>query len=296
MGFLWFGKKKKKNEVKVSVLEFGDKLEVKPIEKNEASVEKKEEVKEAAPIVEEKVKAEDAPLTQEKFDEKPMAQDTEDTKVETPAHEVKEPEKKEANTPAKTKAALKKAEPTEEKKPAAKKTAPKAAKKSEKPVTKMTEAKEEKPVEAPEVSNDAEDGETVTEGKSVASGKFDIKKAKDGRYVFNLYAANKVLIATSQIYASSQSAMTGVKSVMANAQNAPIEDSTLKNPTVYPFPKWEVYMDKAGEFRFRLYATNGNCICHAKKGYSTKSNCKRAIESIVRFVSEVNIDKSYLVK
>jgi uncharacterized protein YegP (UPF0339 family) len=104
------------------------------------------------------------------------------------------------------------------------------------------------------------------------------------------------MVATSQIYSSSQSAMTGVKSVMANAANAPIEDSTLKNPTVYPFPKWEVYMDRAGEYRFRLYATNGNCICHAKKGYSTKSNCKRGIESIIRFVSEANIDKSYLAK
>ena len=157
------------------------------------------------------------------------------------------------------------------------------------------------PAEIDEASLEVVDEQSFDEEEPAGGGRkrvgtFNVKRAKDGRYVFNLYAANKVMVATSQIYSSSQSAMTGVKSVMANAANAPIEDSTLKNPTVYPFPKWEVYMDRAGEYRFRLYATNGNCICHAKKGYSTKSNCKRGIESIIRFVSEANIDKSYLAK
>ena len=125
---------------------------------------------------------------------------------------------------------------------------------------------------------------------------FDIKKAKDGRYVFNLYNANHIIIATSQIYSSSQSAVNGVKSVMTNATKAALEDSTLKNPVPQPFPKWEVYIDKAGEYRFRLYATNGSCICHAKAGYATKSNCKRGIDSIIRLAEAAQIDKSYLVK
>ncbi len=250
MGFLWFGKKKKK-EVKVSVLEFGDKLEVKPVEEKAAPAPEVKPVEETA-----------APAPEAKAEEVKA----------TPAPEAK---------PAEAKAA-----PAPEAKSAAKKAEPKPAEEATKPV---------EPDDEPEF--DDESAETVTESKShVTYGTFDIKKAKDGRYVFNLYAANKVMVATSQIYSSSQSAMTGVKSVMANAANAPIEDSTLKNPTVYPFPKWEVYMDRAGEYRFRLYATNGNCICHAKKGYSTKSNCKRGIESIIRFVSEANIDKSYLAK
>ena len=51
----------------------------------------------------------------------------------------------------------------------------------------------------------------------------------------------------------------------------------------------------AGEYRFRLYATNGLCICHSAHGYSTKSGCKGGIESIGRFASEAaKIDKSYL--
>ena len=308
MGFLWFGKKKKK-EVKVSVLEFGDKLEVKPVEEKaapapEAKAEevkaapapeaKAEEVK-AAPAPEakaEEVKA--APAPEAKAAPAPEAKPAEEKKPAAkkaapkakPAEKKEDEKKAEPEKKEEAKAPAKKAAPAEEKKPAAKKAEPKPAEEATKPV---------EPDDEPEF--DDESAETVTESKShVTYGTFDIKKAKDGRYVFNLYAANKVMVATSQIYSSSQSAMTGVKSVMANAANAPIEDSTLKNPTVYPFPKWEVYMDRAGEYRFRLYATNGNCICHAKKGYSTKSNCKRGIESIIRFVSEANIDKSYLAK
>ena len=297
MGFLWFGKKKKK-EVKVSVLEFGDKLEVKPVEEKAApATEAKAEEVKAAPATEakaEEVKA--APAPEAKAEEvkaapTPEAKPAEEKKPATKkaAPKAKTAEKKEEAEPDKkeeAKAPAKKAATAEEKKPAAKKAEPKPAEEEKKPV---------EPDDEPEF--DDESAETVTESKThVTYGTFDIKKAKDGRYVFNLYAANKVMVATSQIYSSSQSAMTGVKSVMANAANAPIEDSTLKNPTVYPFPKWEVYMDRAGEYRFRLYATNGNCICHAKKGYSTKSNCKRGIESIIRFVSEANIDKSYLAK
>ena len=297
MGFLWFGKKKKK-EVKVSVLEFGDKLEVKPVEEKAAPAPeakpaeakaapapeaKPAEVK-AAPAPEvkaEEVKAAPAPEAKPAEEKKPAAKKAAPKAKPAEKKEEAEPEKKEE-----AKAPAKKAATAEEKKPATKKAEPKPAEEAPKPV---------EPDDEPEF--DDESAETVTESKThVTYGTFDIKKAKDGRYVFNLYAANKVMVATSQIYSSSQSAMTGVKSVMANAANAPIEDSTLKNPTVYPFPKWEVYMDRAGEYRFRLYATNGNCICHAKKGYSTKSNCKRGIESIIRFVSEANIDKSYLAK
>lgn len=146
----------------------------------------------------------------------------------------------------------------------------------------------------PEV-NEA-DAETVSESKPTRSGRFDIKRTKDNRFVFNLYSSNKVLIATSQIYSSAQSAKNGVKSVMANAKEAEIEDTTLKNVTQKSFPKWEIYLDKAGEYRYRLYATNGQCVTHAKAGYAHKSSCKRAIESIVRLACDADVDKSYLGK
>jgi len=44
-------------------------------------------------------------------------------------------------------------------------------------------------------------------------------------------------------------------------------------------PKFEVYKDKAGEFRFRLTAKNGQNIL-ASEGYKTKASCMNGIESV----------------
>ncbi|SEO61394.1 YegP family protein [Nitrosovibrio sp. Nv6] len=43
--------------------------------------------------------------------------------------------------------------------------------------------------------------------------------------------------------------------------------------------KFEIYKDKAGEFRFRLRASNGQIIL-ASEGYKTKSGCNNGIESV----------------
>lgn len=43
--------------------------------------------------------------------------------------------------------------------------------------------------------------------------------------------------------------------------------------------KFEIYKDKAGEFRFRLKAGNGQIIL-ASEGYTTKASCENGIESV----------------
>lgn len=44
-------------------------------------------------------------------------------------------------------------------------------------------------------------------------------------------------------------------------------------------PKFEIYKDKAGEYRFRLKAPNGEIIA-VGEGYTTKASCLNGIESI----------------
>lgn len=219
------------------------------------------------------------------------------------AEPVKKEEPKAAPAPAK------KAEPAKKEEP---KAAPAPAKKAEPakkeelkaapaPAKKPAAVKkvEEKPVkeEIPEDEDVSENDEVaVTDTKPTRNGKFDIRKSKDGRFYFNLYASNKQVIAYSQMYASTTSAINGIKSVIAHAPKAAIEDTTLKTPNPQNFPKWEIYIDKAGEYRFRLYASNGSCICHSH-GYASKATCKGGMESIQRFASEsADIDKSYLNK
>lgn len=42
---------------------------------------------------------------------------------------------------------------------------------------------------------------------------------------------------------------------------------------------FEIYTDKAGEFRFRLKAKNGQAIL-ASEGYKAKTSCQNGIESV----------------
>ncbi len=110
-------------------------------------------------------------------------------------------------------------------------------------------------------------------------GKFIIRQTATG-YVFNLKATNGEVIATSQVYTGEQSCRSGIESVKANA-NAKVEDQTVEGFAVLTNPKYEVYLDKAGEYRFRLKAKNGEVIA-ASEGYTKKANCLNGIDSIGR--------------
>jgi uncharacterized protein YegP (UPF0339 family) len=43
--------------------------------------------------------------------------------------------------------------------------------------------------------------------------------------------------------------------------------------------KFEVYQDKAGEYRFKLKAANGEIIA-VSEGYTSKGSCMNGIESV----------------
>ena len=109
-------------------------------------------------------------------------------------------------------------------------------------------------------------------------GKFVIKEAKTG-YMFNLKAGNGEIIATSEVYSSLDACKNGVASVAKNAPVANLEDQTVEGFETQKNPKFEVYADKRGEFRFRLKATNGQIIA-VGEGYKAKASCLKGIESI----------------
>ena len=195
-------------------------------------------------------------------------------------------------TETKTATAAKAPAPVKVPAPAVKTPAP-VAKPEQKAATPAPAVKTPVPEKEPEV---VEARDTVMTSKTGSTGgKFDIKRTKDDRYVFNLYASNHVIIATSQTYTTSGAALNGIRSIIANAERSPIEDQTQKNCATLPYPKWELYIDRGGQFRFRLNAPNGSCIVHSQ-GYTTKSSCKKGIDSIIRFATDAEIAKSYLKK
>lgn len=115
-------------------------------------------------------------------------------------------------------------------------------------------------------------------------GKFTIRE-KNGKYSFRLKAGNGETIATSQMYKSLKTCRAGIDSVRRNAPAANLEDQTKEDYQVQKHPKFEVYTDNAGEFRFRLKAKNGQNIC-ASEGYTALKSCLNGIESVRKNASE----------
>ena len=109
-------------------------------------------------------------------------------------------------------------------------------------------------------------------------GKFVIRNTNTG-IKFDLKATNGQVIATSEVYTTEAACKNGVESVMKNAPIAAVEDQTVEGYAAEKHPKFEIYTDKSGEFRFRLKATNGEIILTGES-YKAKAGCLKGIESI----------------
>ena len=120
-------------------------------------------------------------------------------------------------------------------------------------------------------------------------GKFVVKTTKTG-FVFNLKAGNGEVIAVSEVYSTEDSCMNGIESVRKNAVAAKLEDQTVEGFETVTNPKFEVYTDKAGEFRFRLKARNGEIIA-VGEGYKAKASCLNGIDSIRRNAPDAEVVK-----
>ena len=118
-------------------------------------------------------------------------------------------------------------------------------------------------------------------------GKFVIKNTKSG-VKFDLKASNGEVIASSQVYKSIKTCKSGIASVTKNAPVAEIEDQTTKDFKVLKNPKFEIYTDKSGEFRFRLKATNGQIIA-VGEGYKSKKSVDNGIASVKKNVVDAKI-------
>lgn len=118
-------------------------------------------------------------------------------------------------------------------------------------------------------------------------GKFVIRNTATG-VKFDLKANNGEVIATSEVYKALKSCMNGIESVRKNSARANFEDLTVEEPVKAKCPKFEMYTDKKGEFRFRLKATNGEIIA-TSEGYKAKAGCLNGIESIKKNAPEAEV-------
>ena len=118
-------------------------------------------------------------------------------------------------------------------------------------------------------------------------GKFVICNTNTG-VKFDLKATNGQVIATSEVYNSLAACKNGVASVMKNAPAAAVENQTVEGYATEKNPKFQIYKDKAGEYRFRLTASNGQIIA-VGEGYKTLANCENGIASVKKNAPDAEI-------
>ena len=119
-------------------------------------------------------------------------------------------------------------------------------------------------------------------------GKFVISQAKNGEYTFNLKATNgQVILTPGETFSSLDTCKNSSEPVKKNAL-AHVEDQTVEGFETLTHPKYEMYQDKAGEYRFRLKARNGEPIGRSE-GYKAKASALNGIESIGKNAPEAEV-------
>ncbi|ALC15697.1 hypothetical protein DSOUD_0911 [Desulfuromonas soudanensis] len=105
------------------------------------------------------------------------------------------------------------------------------------------------------------------------AGKFELKKSKDGQFMFNLKAANGQVILTSELYKTKPSAENGIESVRKNS----VREGAF-----------EVKTNAKGEPYFILKATNGQEVGRSEY-YSSTVAMENGIASVKNNAPEAKL-------
>ncbi len=110
------------------------------------------------------------------------------------------------------------------------------------------------------------------------SPKIQVYKDVAGKTRFRIRADNSRIVATGEAYEQYASAINGIRSIQKNCLS-PVEDLTVEGASKVPNPKYQIYKDDAGKFRFRLKAPNGEIIAQGE-GYESKEGCLNGIDVV----------------
>jgi uncharacterized protein YegP (UPF0339 family) len=106
------------------------------------------------------------------------------------------------------------------------------------------------------------------------AGKFELKKAKNGQYLFHLKASNGQVILASEQYVERRGATRGIESVK---KNAPLDN------------RYERKTAKNGQPYFVLRASNGRTIGQSEM-YNTPASMENGIESVKKNAPTATVD------
>lgn len=119
----------------------------------------------------------------------------------------------------------------------------------------------------------AKNGITSVKKNGLVAARFKVLGADNGEAYFNLTAANGQVIATSDAYATSANAQTGINAVikaLAKPTSADAETSGTR---------FETFTGQDARTYFRLRAQNGQIVLQSQ-GYASKSSAQKGIDSV----------------
>lgn len=119
-------------------------------------------------------------------------------------------------------------------------------------------------------------------------GTYKVRNTVNG-HMFSLYSADGNCLIVSEIYSKLENCLSGIISFKKNAI-ASIEDQTIENYQEVRNPKYEIYQDKKGEYRFRLKLKNGQILA-VSSGYRDKNSCLEAIENVKKSAESNDVEK-----
>jgi uncharacterized protein YegP (UPF0339 family) len=118
----------------------------------------------------------------------------------------------------------------------------------------------------------------IYQRRASTMSKFVIRKVSSG-VKFDLRATNGQTVATSEVYKTLASCLRGIESVRKSAPVAAMENCIDGEGGKKLNPKFEMYQDKANQYRFRLRARNGKIIA-VSEPYTTRAACENGIDSV----------------
>ena len=108
--------------------------------------------------------------------------------------------------------------------------------------------------------------------------KFIIRTVPTG-VKFDLKAPNGQTVLTSEVYRTAAACRKGIASVQKSVLTAALEDLTDASGRTFSNPKFELYRDKAGAYRFRMKARNGAIIA-VSDAYAARAGAISGMESV----------------
>jgi uncharacterized protein YegP (UPF0339 family) len=113
-----------------------------------------------------------------------------------------------------------------------------------------------------------------SKGDATMAGKFELKKAGNGQFLFHLKASNGQVILASEQYKERRGALRGIESVK---KNAPLDN------------RYERKAAKNGQPYFVLRASNGKTIGQSEM-YNSAASVDKGIESVKKNAADATVD------